>query len=739
MEKYLTKLDRTDWKYILILALLCIAGYWQISFGVHSLKWDIIDYYFPSRFMLGEIFQSNALPLWNPYQTLGYPIHADPQSGAWYPVAWIIGYLKGYTLNAVGFEFLLHIFIGSWGMFSLAKTLNYNKKVALILAIAYMFSGFFVGNAQHLTWIISGAWLPWVIKQYIVLFEKRTFYNAALLTLWSYLFLSAGYPAFVFVTIYFLLILTVFFTVKEYKSHKIKGIISYYKYLFISLVMLVICSSIVLVSNYFVLPYLTRSEAITPEMALFSPFSPMCSMSFLAPFAVVGHNIMELFKTDLSMTNGYFGIILLVFFIMGAGMKKKNIQWLFLFFAIFSLLASFGEYTPVRMFLYNHIPMMNTFRFPSLFRLFFIFFFILIAGYALQNIFFAQKKLPVKTFLVSGFLITLMIIIILIFRGQDYLNVKIIILNKLFTFSDTSFYKQHFAVHALFQIMFLLAFVFVVWRYKTSSISLLLITILIIVEMFLSTQLNAPYTIYEKLVKTKEAQAYLNTFPKQFPIPNNNPIARNETDVIRHVPFWKNLSMYNKQVSHEGFTPFTFKDFRYLSYNIPHFFDEMLKNPLVYVSGAIHPESDFEELSENNLLDSTLIFMSNADYLLFQDIKPDTSAAEFHITRFSPTTIQIECYAPNKAMLILLQNYYYGWAATINDKNMPIYKANYTVMAVPVEKGKNLITFSYRPKSIIIAYFVSIFSFFILFFYLIIAGLLKSELIKNLTLCAKKK
>ena len=709
----------------MILAVLCVIGFWQISFGFHPLKWDVIDYYFPSRFILGEMFQNQSLPLWNPYQTLGYPIHADPQSGAWYPLAWIIGYFKGYTLNSIGFEFLLHIFIGSCGVFALGKTLKYDKSISLILAVAYMFSGFFVGNAQHLTWTISGAWLPWIFNQFIVLHQRQSIYNSALLALLTYLFVSAGYPAFVFVTFYFLIFLTIFFTVNEYKTNKIKGVFRYYKYLIVTMIIVLVCSSIILVSNYYVLPYLTRGSGVSQNMALFSPFSPLCSLSFLAPFSVVGNHSFDIFNTDLSMTNGYFGIIIFIFAILGFWLRKKPIHWFFIVFAIFSLLASFGAYTPVRLFLYDYIPLMNTFRFPSLFRLFFILFFILIAGNAMQNIFINNKKMPLSAFLIAGFLIGIMIVLIVIFRGQDYLNIKNVITQQLFNFSTESNYKQHFAVHSLFQIIVLLLTIFLFYRFQTSRKSILLTTTLLVAEMMFSAQINAPYTIYDKQVKTKDAQDYLNAFPKNYPTPNNHPIIHNEKDIPKQIPFWRNTSMYNKQVSHEGFTPFIFKDFKYLTDTIPEFFNKMLQNPLIFISNSIYSQSDFSELSRKDLLDSSVIFLTPKDYALFENFRIDSLKSEYKITKFSPTIIEIECKTDQQAFLVLQQNYYYGWIATVNNKVTSIYNANYTTMAVSLEKGDNSIVFQYHPKNIIVAYYMSIISFFTLLFSVIIGGVVK--------------
>ena len=94
-----------------ILLVLAIIGYWQLSVMISPLKYDMTDQAFQWRYFIGECLRNHTLPLWNPYQHMGYPIHADPQGTAWYPVTWIIGYLAGYNISALSFDFILHIFL----------------------------------------------------------------------------------------------------------------------------------------------------------------------------------------------------------------------------------------------------------------------------------------------------------------------------------------------------------------------------------------------------------------------------------------------------------------------------------------------------------------------------------------------------------------------------------------------------------------------------------------------------
>jgi len=614
----------SDAKYILALALLCLFGYWQIGFMVHPMKWDMMDYFFPSRFIVGEMLQQHLLPLWNPYQLLGYPIYADPQSGAWYPITWILGLINGYSINMINFEYLLHLFLAGWGMFELGKTLGYQRTISFIIGVAYMFSGFMIGNAQHLSWIISATWLPFVIAGFIALSKEKSLISAAKLSFFGFLMISGGYPAFLFVLAYLILFLLIYFSVLEYREGKMKGIIHYYKYLFLSFAILMICCSIVAVSNYYLISELTRSAGISPLKALFSPFSPQCMISFFAPFSVVFNGEFDFFQADLSMTNGYFGIILFVFLISGLWTKKSPIQWIFLSFALLALLISFGSYTPLRMFLYDYIPLMNLFRFPSMFRLFFILFFLLSAGYSLERIFVVKKKIPVSLFVVSIMLVLGMGSFILALRNQGYLDLKNFIAHDLFVVSLKSTFQQHFVFHASIQVILLLTFLFLLHKYKATQTSLRLICVMVSIEMMVSTQLTAPYTIFDTTISNSKYQSYLDTMPARFPIPKMTPVILNEPESKKGCPLWRNTCIYNKTISHEGFNPFKLNTIKHLEDSLPVFFTTFLNNPPVYLSNSIIPTSQLDIHAARKLFNPAFLYLDETAYEKTSPLQPST-------------------------------------------------------------------------------------------------------------------
>jgi len=726
MQSFVRYIKNSDIKYLLLLALLSLFGDWQIGFMVHPMKWDMMDYFFPSRLIIGEMLQQHILPLWNPYQLLGYPIYADPQSGAWYPITWVIGLANGYSINMINFEYLLHVFLAGWGMFELGKTLGYQRTISFIIAVGYMFSGFMTGNAQHLSWIISAAWLPFVIAGFITLAKEKSLVSALRLSFFGFLMLTGGYPAFVFVLMYLLLFLLIFYTIVEYRERKIKGILHYYKYVAISIAVLLICSSIVVVSNYYLIPELTRSAGISPQKALFSPFSPQSMLSFFAPLSVVFNGGFDFFQADLSMTNGYFGIILFIFLIVGLWIKKTPIQWIFLSFALVTLLISFGSYTPIRMFLYDHIPLMNLFRFPSMFRLFFILFFLLSAGNSIQQIFVTKKKVPISVFIVSLVLILGMGSYILVLKNQGYLDIKNFISHDLFVFSLKSTFHQHFVFHAAIQIILLFSFLAILFKFKATRTSLLLICALVSMEMFVSTQLTAPYTVFDTTIPNSKYQSFINTMPPQFPIPKMTPVILNESDSKKDCPLWRNTCIYNKTISHEGFNPFKLNSIKQLEDSLPGFFTTFLNNPVVYLSNSIFPANQLKIHYAQKQFDPTFIYLEDEEYYNNKSIATfDSILGTTEIVEYLPNKVKVSVNASKEALLILLQNRFPGWKVSINGAAVKIMTVNTTTMGVRLPAGKSMVVFEYSPTPIYIGYYLSIFGFVVLSIFLLFCTIRK--------------
>ena len=70
--------------------------------------------------------------------------------------------------------------------------------------------------------------------------------------------------------------------------------------------------------------------------------------------------------------------------------------------------------------------------------------------------------------------------------------------------------------------------------------------------------------------------------------------------------------------------------------------------------------------------------------------------AMLEISSFEPGKIVINAQATEPRPLVLCQNYYKGWQATIDGKPTEIAAANFAMMSVPIPAGKHKVDFEYR-------------------------------------------
>lgn len=191
-----------------ILLLILFIGMWQISLFQNIMKWDIIDINLPWRYFVSECINNGILPLWNPYINCGFPQSGDPMT--WYPVSWLTGLLFGNNLITLQYEYIFHMYIGAIGIYKVGQLFNLNRISKLSIAISFMFSGLFISNAQHLGWIISAAWFPLIIYQYILFSKKLNLVNGIYFIIFLFFLLTGGYPGFFIVTAYILVMFFIY-------------------------------------------------------------------------------------------------------------------------------------------------------------------------------------------------------------------------------------------------------------------------------------------------------------------------------------------------------------------------------------------------------------------------------------------------------------------------------------------------------------------------------------------------
>jgi hypothetical protein len=125
---------------------------------------DIGITHYPNMLFIQKTIQEfKTIPLWNPYILSGYPFHADPLSGLWYPPGWIaLAFPLPFGINVV---IMLHILLGGIGFYKLIRQWGYSEYLAVLGAGSFLllpktYAHFAAG---HITYLYAFTLTPWLI------------------------------------------------------------------------------------------------------------------------------------------------------------------------------------------------------------------------------------------------------------------------------------------------------------------------------------------------------------------------------------------------------------------------------------------------------------------------------------------------------------------------------------------------------------------------------------------------
>lgn len=122
---------------------------------------DLGPFFYPMRFSLAQSFQSGELPLWDRHLAMGFPLLANFQSGAFYPPN--LAYLLFPFFAALKINFLLHFLAAAVGSYLLARKWDYERAIALMVAIVFSLGGCMVSLLNLLNHFQAAVWLPWLL------------------------------------------------------------------------------------------------------------------------------------------------------------------------------------------------------------------------------------------------------------------------------------------------------------------------------------------------------------------------------------------------------------------------------------------------------------------------------------------------------------------------------------------------------------------------------------------------
>ncbi|MFT5777552.1 MAG: hypothetical protein ACI837_000488 [Crocinitomicaceae bacterium] len=690
-------------KYVdyLILLIVLILAMWPLVMGNAVMKWDAMDLYLPWKYFITDTLSHNQLPLWNPYINGGFSQMGDP--GSWYPVSWCIGWLSGsYSMGSLHFEYLLHLYIGGVGFYLLAKSHGWARAVCLVAAIAYMLSGLMIGNAQHVGWVVSAAWLPWILVFFKGMLHTPNFKTGIKLALVLFFMLSGGYPGMFIVTIYILLIYFIINTWQRYRAKE--GIIlkKQIVYLTVGTVVFIALSLVVLVASFDLAGLITRGVGLNDRTDVWNTLNgsltPQSIVSYVYPLATA-KNDQAFWGADFSMTNCYFGVFLLLSILLVVFQKNapKNVR-IYAIIGLVFLGIALGQDLPLRKWT-TFLPFMDLFRFPSLFRLFALFFFVLSAGASLNYILQSDRLKKQFVYTLLAALVILGGISLVLFFGVERWKFPQIFSIGWLHFMKGATIKELIFLQGCILVLILGVFLLLV---RTKKISWgILIVLIVAIEAISFSRMQAHATIiYDRSLA--DASVGMDDLPEGFPTPSLTlPMtAFNDVDQSQHfIQLWKNLSIYLKQPTYDGISPYAYlttgKAIESGEYN------KIINYPLVFFAEKIDAKQRVNIASIDTL-----------------------SAQKMYIVSFDPNHISIDLNVPKSTHLVFVQNHHPSWEVFIDGKSSMVLRVSDTFMAVKIPKGKHVVDYRFEPRNVIRASFVSIGTLIAVFLYLIISTLL---------------
>ncbi len=699
--------------YLVFLLLTVFIAYWPISFHVFSLKNDALNYFLPVRHLVSESYHRNILPLWTPYLNLGYPLHADMQSGVWNPFVQLFSFFGPYTLYTLQLETLLYIFLSGAGMFFLLRHFKLHPYANLLASVSFMLCGFNSDSCQFLNWIAGSAFLPFVFLFYYRCLEERSVKQGMYTGLSLFFLFSCAYPADFIITAYLLIAMLIVYMVSAYRKKEVfinkKLLLSH---LTIAIVFILLSGPAIL-SYAEGLPLQERGKGADYESVMSNPLHPALLSAYTTPPAI--WKMPGVSITDPLERNSYIGIagfmlLLISFMFKSVNSTVRFSKWA----AVIFLLFSFGEMGGLRVISYYILPLMNSFRHPANAKMFTLFFCCLLAGFAFNDI--INNKIPVKI-LRRGWWATLLIMFIVLVisfftpfslfslssvSSFFHMHPGVPFINHLKTQLDNTSFADLVLLTTFVQVVFLL----LVYRFLFKKINIKLFLATAIVNCILFTILFQPFTVINKS-RASHVQAMVNKFSVAgYPLPDNTQsLEQNSIDNEKYMAEIGCINLYNKKVGRSDYriTPSNQLLQNEFWYN-ERFKKQIMKYPLLYKPQFVYDIDGWEGLRDSTGK-SKRAFVESLKQM--HEYSNDDST-NIVFTKFEPNRIEGKITTNEDGEFVLTQTSYPHWKLYIDDKASSIDLTNIAFMGFSVPEGTHTFSFRYEAVDIRIAFIISL-------------------------------
>jgi hypothetical protein len=663
--------SRKDQFFLIGLVLL---AWWPITTFWLVPKWDNIDCYLPYRYFVSWSELNGHLPLWNPYQHMGYPAYSDMQNGMFNPLVQLLMLCGGYSPTSLMIELLSYAVLAALGAYQLSGLFVLGRAPRFMIGISYGLSGFMLGTSQIMIFLAGAAFLPWILYHFWLLLKFGQLKNLLFTTLFIALEVTVASPAYTIVLVYLLFgVIALHLILNRKNGDRLVKTWLWQLPLLGVLLLLLLLPYVISVLDF--LPYFGRADQLEyGPYLLQNPFDFHSWFSFLYPYPVMA-NSSWLELTDLTMRSAYFGWLPFLFFLFSLKfIRDKKILILWLGVLIFLLVAAGGS-TPLYQIIYQ-IPGFGLFRHPSLFRAHLILCMVLLAGIGLERWMLDYKQSLFRRIFCMFLLITIALFIWSVI--QPYTNDLKELLSWHAPTSEwkTHYMKSFFLLNTIIVLSLSLPAIWLIWKKK----SVRWILGIMIIDLLVFSQLTLPATVHSPYSRA-DYEAYFKALPDT---PDQHSAAIPYKELIENyepkmMGIWRNTATYHKSLTFDGHNQTQFKGFNLVEQN----------GGLEYAKENVL----FYEISERIDLNKDTIKRPNCLWHLNTavSVNKDTLAISNPTIGYNQFSVMVNNRSNRPDLLVLNQNFHKGWSAKLNGNPVKIHRANDAFMAVeipPFAKGK---------------------------------------------------
>lgn len=691
---------------------------------------DIITQIYPWRHLAIEIWKTGQVPLWNPYTFSGNPLLANYQSGVFSPFN-ILFFIFPFT-DAWSILVLLQPLLAGLFMYLFVRSLGVSRVGCLISSVSFMFCGFITTWMGYATLGYAILFLP------LALFSIEKYYTTNkniflfLLSLTIPLSFFSGHFQ---ISLYFLAAVLVYVIYKFTMNRNMHNTL--YVGLFILfgvlLTMPQVLPSIELYLESFRSSFFQKGGGIPIEYA----------PTFLVPDFFGNPVTRNTWFGHYAEWNAYIGFLpfmLAIYSILK--IKKPQVAFL-LFFGILALTLALSN--PVSNFFLNlRLPVLSTSSINRIIILY-SFAFATLAGFGYDHLFLdiknAKRKKIALWFGFFGliFIILWGLIILKLFVpiGKISIPKQNLILPTILLLASSSVvacgflfrkFKYSSMLSAILAVGLVTIIVFDMLRFAIKWQSFdpknLVFPDMPTTKAFsrisgtnrVFGNLGGEATIYYKLPSVEGYDAlYSKRYGQFVGYMEKEEFLESSWSVVSFPKNSKNTSkainlLNVKYIVHKLADDRAGWTFPYWTYpkeqfkliykdDIYEFYENTKVFPHAFLVGEYKVIKDEKQILKTIFSDD---FNLRREVILEDDpkiAKARGNIGDARIISYKQNDIEISVNAQSDSLLFLADSYYKGWKATVDGKSTPIFRADYTFRAVPVDKGKHTVKFAYEPRS----------------------------------------